>query len=78
MASNTLVDITKLSPKFQDLYAKAKDFIEVCDPTLYSLFRGNCDLSSTWANVMHPHRMNVFLLSLFSLHKWVKVINAGR
>ncbi|CAM0142690.1 unnamed protein product [Umbelopsis sp. WA50703] len=28
MACNTLVDITKLSPKFQDLYAKAKDFVE--------------------------------------------------
>lgn len=29
MATNNLVDITKLSPKFQDLYAKAKDFVEV-------------------------------------------------
>ncbi|CDH52700.1 acyl-dehydrogenase [Lichtheimia corymbifera JMRC:FSU:9682] len=28
MATNNLVDITKLSPKFQDLYAKAKDFVE--------------------------------------------------
>ncbi|KAG2182328.1 hypothetical protein INT43_007258 [Umbelopsis isabellina] len=28
MACNTLVDITKLSPKFQELYAKAKDFVE--------------------------------------------------
>ncbi|GAB5591570.1 hypothetical protein Unana1_06470 [Umbelopsis nana] len=28
MACNTLVDITTLSPKFQDLYAKAKDFVE--------------------------------------------------
>lgn len=29
MATQALVDITKLSPKFQDLYAKAKDFVEV-------------------------------------------------
>jgi hypothetical protein len=29
MATQNLVDITTLSPKFQDLYAKAKDFIEV-------------------------------------------------
>ncbi|KAI9267892.1 acyl-CoA dehydrogenase/oxidase [Phascolomyces articulosus] len=28
MATNSIVDITKLSPKFQDLYAKAKDFLE--------------------------------------------------
>jgi hypothetical protein len=29
MACNTLVDITTLSPKFQELYTKAKDFVEV-------------------------------------------------
>jgi acyl-CoA dehydrogenase len=29
MASNSLVDIASLSPKFQELYAKAKDFVEV-------------------------------------------------
>lgn len=29
MATNSLVDIKTLSPKFQDLYAKAKDFVEV-------------------------------------------------
>lgn len=29
MATQSLVDITSLSPKFQDLYAKAKDFVEV-------------------------------------------------
>lgn len=29
MATNPLVDIKTLSPKFQDLYAKAKDFVEV-------------------------------------------------
>ncbi|SAM08306.1 hypothetical protein [Absidia glauca] len=28
MATNSLVDIKKLSPKFQDLYAKTKDFVE--------------------------------------------------
>ncbi|KAL1929975.1 hypothetical protein VTP01DRAFT_1129 [Rhizomucor pusillus] len=28
MATNSLVDIAKLSPKFQDLYAKAQDFVE--------------------------------------------------
>ncbi|KAL1927395.1 hypothetical protein VTP01DRAFT_4024 [Rhizomucor pusillus] len=28
MATNSLVDIKTLSPKFQDLYAKAKDFVE--------------------------------------------------
>ncbi|KAI7863210.1 acyl-CoA dehydrogenase/oxidase [Spinellus fusiger] len=28
MASNTLVDLSKLSPKFHDLYAKAKVFVE--------------------------------------------------
>ncbi|GAA5796829.1 acyl-CoA dehydrogenase/oxidase [Helicostylum pulchrum] len=28
MATQSLVDITSLSPKFQDLYAKAKDFVE--------------------------------------------------
>ncbi|KAI8369112.1 acyl-CoA dehydrogenase/oxidase [Choanephora cucurbitarum] len=28
MATQNLIDITKLSPKFQDLYAKAKDFVE--------------------------------------------------
>ncbi|KAI9488340.1 acyl-CoA dehydrogenase/oxidase [Zychaea mexicana] len=28
MATNSIIDITKLSPKFQDLYAKAKDFVE--------------------------------------------------
>jgi len=29
MATQSLIDITSLSPKFQDLYAKAKDFVEV-------------------------------------------------
>ncbi|KAI9247509.1 acyl-CoA dehydrogenase/oxidase [Phascolomyces articulosus] len=28
MATNSLVDLKSLSPKFQDLYAKAKDFVE--------------------------------------------------
>ncbi|CAO3609164.1 unnamed protein product [Cunninghamella echinulata] len=28
MATNSLIDLTKLSPKFQELYAKAKDFVE--------------------------------------------------
>ncbi|RCI04481.1 hypothetical protein CU098_011682 [Rhizopus stolonifer] len=28
MATQNLIDITQLSPKFQDLYAKAKDFVE--------------------------------------------------
>ncbi|KAI8335561.1 acyl-CoA dehydrogenase/oxidase [Chlamydoabsidia padenii] len=28
MATNSLIDLKKLSPKFQDLYAKAKDFVE--------------------------------------------------
>lgn len=29
MATQSLIDLTTLSPKFQDLYAKAKDFVEV-------------------------------------------------
>ncbi|KAI8328512.1 acyl-CoA dehydrogenase/oxidase [Chlamydoabsidia padenii] len=28
MATNSLIDLKKLSPKFQDLYAKTKDFVE--------------------------------------------------
>ncbi|KAG0167140.1 hypothetical protein DFQ28_007267 [Apophysomyces sp. BC1034] len=28
MATNSIIDITTLSPKFQDLYAKAKEFVE--------------------------------------------------
>jgi hypothetical protein len=77
MACNTLVDITKLSPKFQDLYAKAKDFVEVCVPTGFHTSAGIV-MSVVNANAMLPHRMTVFLLNHFTLHKWVKVINAGR
>ncbi|KAI8147316.1 acyl-CoA dehydrogenase/oxidase [Fennellomyces sp. T-0311] len=43
MATNSIVDITKLSPKFQDLYAKAKDFVENdCIPAerIYALQMG--------------------------------------
>lgn len=43
MATQNLVDITTLSPKFQDLYAKAKDFVEnECIPAekLYELQMG--------------------------------------
>jgi acyl-CoA dehydrogenase len=29
MATQSLIDLKTLSPKFQDLYAKAKDFVEV-------------------------------------------------
>ncbi|KAG2190105.1 hypothetical protein INT46_009802, partial [Mucor plumbeus] len=28
MATQSLIDLKTLSPKFQDLYAKAKDFVE--------------------------------------------------
>ncbi|KAG2217370.1 hypothetical protein INT45_012240 [Circinella minor] len=46
MATNSIVDITKLSPKFQDLYAKAKDFLENdCIPAerIYNLQMGKGD-----------------------------------
>jgi acyl-CoA dehydrogenase len=29
MATQNLIDLNTLSPKFKDLYAKAKDFVEV-------------------------------------------------
>jgi hypothetical protein len=29
MATQSLLDLSSLSPKFQELYAKAKDFVEV-------------------------------------------------
>lgn len=59
MATQNLIDYNTLSPKFKDLYAKAKDFVEV-DYFLFSI--------KTSIN-MH-FRMTVFLLKKHMNFKW--------
>jgi hypothetical protein len=70
MATNSLVDIKKLSPKFQDLYAKTKDFVEVSE--------GGDELLADTHDSYLFHRMTAFLPKSSLTYKWVKERTAGR